>query len=745
MAAATNVINLDVGVKRKPMGHRQDIVAECFVLLQNKLSVLVEKFFHKIDDSLFELADHSMDNQTQSTYLNTMRLIRMRKSMVTENFFGHLKHCHDNPRQEQNKLLDRNQNNGLKLVEFMDLEESLAISAAAEKAQALFHHQLYSLYKRLQSLDVLCDEQQEYNPYDPAVICNALKHALYQLELELETKIIVYKLFDKHVISQLAPVYENLNSLLIQHDILPQINYTGVKTKSANTAIKQPEKSKPRVNYAPDPDDFNPETVAYSNDNFYHTLSLLLNHVHGLGTNATVQQLGVTGGEADSQLFSYLNLNAQDIKPNSSANTAANPSPLPLSNLRHQLTQNQVSMSRNDQDTLDIIEMLFNFVMEDKNLPAQFRALIGRLQIPILKIALVDKSFFNKKNHPARLLLNELAHAAIGWNPEVNQEKNDLLLIIEEIIDKIVQSNDGDITVFEQALDNLHGFLKKQIEYFHLIEQRTQQACVGNEKRELAQQLVEQILAEKTLNQNVPAIVQRILFKPWKSYLKLIYLRDGISTDQWSNAIYFIDELLASSITIKNEDSRLKTNTQLPKLLAQLRQGLESIYYAPEEIALLQSELEQYHVQCLDNYVVPVEKVTTASTNCESLSECEGQTMAVIEEITITAPNTEMEPLNTEPVIDDIFSTTAQSLKIGTWLGFIDSQGQTIRAKLAWKSKVSSRYIFINRKGVIAAEKSVYGLAMELRRGTVFILEEIPLLDRAMDAIISALHQQQHS
>ena len=38
-----------------------------------------------------------------------------------------------------------------------------------------------------------------------------------------------------------------------------------------------------------------------------------------------------------------------------------------------------------------------------------------RLQIPVLKVALSDKNFFNRGGHPVRKLLNELALSAIGW------------------------------------------------------------------------------------------------------------------------------------------------------------------------------------------------------------------------------------------------------------------------------------------------------------------------------------------
>ena len=64
-----------------------------------------------------------------------------------------------------------------------------------------------------------------------------------------------------------------------------------------------------------------------------------------------------------------------------------------------------------------------------------------------------------------------------------------------------------------------------------------------------------------------------------------------------------------------------------------------------------------------------------------------------------------------------------------------------LSAKLAWKSDVNSRYVFVDRRGARVAEVSPNGLAASLRRGGVRLLEqaEVPLMDRALDAMLSVL------
>ncbi|MEO8011413.1 MAG: DUF1631 family protein, partial [Dokdonella sp.] len=74
---------------------------------------------------------------------------------------------------------------------------------------------------------------------------------------------------------------------------------------------------------------------------------------------------------------------------------------------------------------------------------------------------------------------------------------------------------------------------------------------------------------------------------------------------------------------------------------------------------------------------------------------------------------------------------------------FVEEGGNRERAKLSWISPISSKYLFVNRRGLKVCDKTVNALAVELRRGTALVLEEVPLFDRALDAIVERLRQTQ--
>ena len=67
--------------------------------------------------------------------------------------------------------------------------------------------------------------------------------------------------------------------------------------------------------------------------------------------------------------------------------------------------------------TIEMVAMLFDFIFDTKDLPDGIKALLARVQIPVLKAAMLDRAFFAKKSHPSRLLVNALAQAGLGLEP----------------------------------------------------------------------------------------------------------------------------------------------------------------------------------------------------------------------------------------------------------------------------------------------------------------------------------------
>ena len=123
-----------------------------------------------------------------------------------------------------------------------------------------------------------------------------------------------------------------------------------------------------------------------------------------------------------------------------------------LHNVLRDLKESPLGAKANQLEsmTIEMVAMLFDFIFETKDLPDGIKALLARLQIPVLKAAMLDGAFFAKKTHPARLLVNELAQAGLGWSPVMGSD-DPLYRKIDAIVHAILDGFSDDLTHLRRA------------------------------------------------------------------------------------------------------------------------------------------------------------------------------------------------------------------------------------------------------------------------------------------------------
>ena len=129
-------------------------------------------------------------------------------------------------------------------------------------------------------------------------------------------------------------------------------------------------------------------------------------------------------------------------------------------NVLRDLQQSSLGKKANQLEsmTIELVAMLFDFIFDTKDLPDGIKALLARLQIPVLKAAMLDGAFFAKKNHPSRLLVNALAEAGRGWTP-VMGTNDPLYSHIDALVHRILDGFTDDLTIFDEAREKLEKFL----------------------------------------------------------------------------------------------------------------------------------------------------------------------------------------------------------------------------------------------------------------------------------------------
>jgi hypothetical protein len=94
--------------------------------------------------------------------------------------------------------------------------------------------------------------------------------------------------------------------------------------------------------------------------------------------------------------------------------------------------------------------------------------------------------------------------------------------------------------------------------------------------------------------------------------------------------------------------------------------------------------------------------------------------------------------------VSNVFTRTGiwTNLQRGTWVEFARTSGAASRARLTWISPNKGVYLFTNpAAGAAAISISPEALAEQLRLGEARLLDDAPLVERAVDSMLANLRQ----
>ncbi len=790
---------------------------------------MISGMFDGVDDALFDMAEKAENNSIQTRFFDGMREVRKKRPAMERAAQDGLSKCFADFVQPNRRAADaqKQQEIGLSLIDEAELEESLAGSSMAGKAENKSSRVLFTMNQRLSVLVNGAKVGDDDNPVGPKNIIKAFQNTLKELEGEMQTiKLIILKLFDKHVVGSLDTLYEELNQQLVEGGVLPQLRHGGLQQQrrpggnsampnaggpenlSADQAVAggnfagsipsqqgmgnpqggmgTPYQGMPQQGMsgmgAGDYAGQSPESALQAE--VFNSLRTLLaarhagyggqqNFANTGGANsyaafqptAPMQPQGPTLSASDLiNALSILQNQAgapQNYQPNQGFGFGV-PNAQAVAQIKGELIQQAEKIGGSDhkvtaadEDTIDLVGMLFEFILQDKNLPAEIQAQLARLQIPYLKVAILDKHLFAKKEHPARRLLDELAQAGVGWSEESDKDHR-LFQRIRQIVESLLKDFDEDTGIFEReylAFVEFFAGLKKRAD---VAEQRTTETARGREKLHTARKLAAKEILLRMDGKPVPEVIRHVLTRPWANVLVLTSLRQGENSHQWQASLRVADELIWSAQRKDTDDERQRLRALVPELEKALRQGLSLVAYQEADVNHLIAELDKLYAVLLE---VPAPRVLDSDDNATGMptfDDDESTMMLIVEEkAKFTPPASANDDTNfvdeivlgakgeeddeEGEVFDDAYVETARAIKVGTWVEFRDKTGHIERAKLSWISPISAKYLFVNRKGLKVGDKTVWGLAAELRAGSAEILEDVPLFDRALDAIVERL------
>lgn len=695
---------------------------------------------------------------------------------------------------------------GLALIDNAELEETLAISEIAAKAEVRHSQALFGIGIRFSVIGGGAPLALEQLPIGPLLLLRSVAAGARELDIETRQRVLLYNQFDRSAMNRYGELIDSVNRYLIESRVLPHLSLQLGRGRAAASAaagalpanppaaepapervgatdlqhsersasaaaalravdepapkVENPDSSEqiPQLNPAPRFGPMSPfETPAApaataQDAEFFSTLRELLagrrasgEELEGLGLSAADPADGPCVAASTEDLQSVLTvLQSQPHSPimvggRWVGRRIAHIKQDALNQLRSMSGGQPPRLQSEDADTMDLVGMLFDHLLKDAKPTSTTHGLLTKLQVPLLKVALKDKSFFTRRNHPARQLLNAIAETSLFW---VEDEEADRAVIekMQMVVDRVCSEFDDDVRVFEHLLGDLGRHAQTIQRKAEVTEKRHVDAARGRERLELARVRATEAIELRTRGKQLPEIAQRVLHDAWADVLALTLLRQGEESAAYRAQLDVADEL------IECFDGRFRAHAieHFETLRLALAEGLGLVGFHADEVEQTLNGL----VEALPSALSAEQPAAAAQPVVESpvvraVTELvKEKTKATKEEkatILESLRKTERIPITPK---EHAMIERIKQLPFGTWFEFqINQQGSSVRRKLSWFSTVTGRCLFVNARGAKSEEKTLEQLARDLLRGNASVVEEQQegMIDRTWKAIVGKL------
>ena len=555
------------------------------------------------------------------------------------------------------------------------------------------------------------------NPVGPQALAKAMRDSLASADLSTALRIAMYKFMERELATALTPLYDRINARLGEAGILPRLLPSAPAVEPS-----QPTSSFSAMDAVP-ANDSPGEATAQDQALFSSLIGMLQSwRQHVLPAGATSRAHGAQ--LAAPELMSALSLLQRE--PPDMLEQAIGDRALSLGDMlrrevlagarRLGMGGEDLNLSTIQEDAVDLVGMLFDVLLDERDFDPGIRCKIGRMLVPFVKVAVKDRRMFVSKGHPARRFLNAVAEACEGNHGDVPQEK-ELLDHVDASINRLVAEFNEDVSIFEVLEQELRGFMTQQRLRIEIAERRAAETQRGRERLEVAQARAAADIGMRLSRRELPLTLEQLLSGYAIHHLTQLGLRAGADSEPYARVLAMLDGLL---------DTADRAATGTPGVVALDRTGLLDVLassgcvgaQAEAAIDAIEASLTRMDASGVPDAALPAPVVATVPAPPPVLEVVGGR-----------------DQLDYDPEVAE----RMRALAIDTWVQLTGESGRSEPAKVSWISPISSRFLFVNRRGARVLVASAEELAAMEKQGRVQVRPSGSAFDNALQQIVGKL------
>jgi hypothetical protein len=810
---AVNQTTSEPAIRRPLPRETAKILGDCRDLAIHRILLSFTSMLDRVGDLLMARAEKSDVRDDQALFLDARAALKTERASLMAEFERNLRLLVDRrlKGEDVNPTFSGVDSHKLTLIDTTVMDESVLTGNIIRVVENLCYDELLELNRAVGYLIGRPDLETKANPLAPTTIIEAFIQALQSIKLEQRLKFTILRELNQSSLGDINAIYADLNRHLENLHVVPRLRSSGPHRPGSGPAERaaaaQAAKDKEAAAAGPEGE---PENDLMSMLQRLAGAGFGVHRLRQPGMPAGLPPGGIQvpaagpagsgvdapGGFAATGEGPFAAFGMPSGMPAGAAGGDRAPAPQPtigqfggprilvtqelgdalsrlqqgetgfdvggipvqfagvpqgMHNVLRDLQESPIGAKANQLEamTIELVAMLFDFVFETKDLPDSMKVLIGRLQIPVLKAAMLDGAFFSKKAHPSRLFVNALARAGIGWSPTMGTE-DPLYKKVEALVHRVLDEFADDIYLFDELRKDLETFLDCEERNAEVNIQTSADEIDQRDRQEIARVVSRSEIEKRLEAHTVPNFLGAFLREKWIGTLVQMQLQGGEESEAWGSALATLDDLVWSVQPKRTTEERRKLVATLPNLLKRLHGGLQNVGWAADEREQFMSNLVEAHAAAVKPSLAAEAMPTTAMAEAAAVAaeearakgdvETAAKARALAEAMAPAPPPAPPEP--TVEVVQDHFAELAATLERGMWIEFEGDDGHLAFAKLAWVSPLRGTYLFTNRQGQKAVSLTADELADRFRTDRARLVEAEPLIDRAFVSMMASLEEK---
>lgn len=634
----------------------------------------------------------------------------------------------------------------LELIDPAEQELATTLEQLGSRSEGRHGNVLHELGYRLAVLIGAPPLEGAQLPLGPHALVQAFHDASLPLELPLEQQLQLLRAFDRYVLQTLMPLYEVVNAQLREDGILPQLRSIALPRHLPG----RPQAS-PAEPAATDAENVQRAATPSAPIEVLESLrNLLAQHraaaggpaYGGIGRAASTEELQTALGALQQHLRQVTDQASRELR---SAALLQEELVAQL-NAGKSVDAPRTQLSGEQRDTVELVAMLFEQLGKQLQQGGSASALLGNLQVPVLRMAVADRGFFEQREHPARRLLETVTAAANDWLDGSDDEASRQLAgKLEHLVTRASEEPPSS-ALYTVLLADIEHHLAVLSRKAKAAERRHVEAAQGRDRLDAARHRAAEIMSARFALSPPRGLLRALLERAWSDVLALTLLRHGEDSKAFGDRLVVTDQLLGRQPIGDRQQLQHDVETGLQQIgmhedealqVAQRLLGVPLTGPGADQLSTTDLAVRLKQRRRLGD-------VTSGEPPAPTPAPSSSASVSAPAPVSATAP-TSMPNAHAKPADprEILVERHLRQLPFGTWFDFDVSGGAVVRRKLAWYSPMSGRCLLVTRRGQRTEDLTLVQLAHQIASGRVHEVQSQrdSLLDRAWHGLTGVLRQ----